>query len=90
MRQKKDFTLREVCGQSVIVAEGLKAIDFGKLVSLNSTAAWLWKKADELGEFTAEQLADALTETFSVEKDQTLQDVNALLKDWKEIGIIED
>ena len=29
MKQKKGFTLREVCGQKVVVAEGLEAINFG-------------------------------------------------------------
>ena len=47
MKQKKGFVLREVCGEKVIVAEGLETINFGKLISLNETAALLWKKAME-------------------------------------------
>ena len=90
MKQKKGFALREVCGKKVVVAEGLEAINFGKLVTMNDTAAWIWKKAEELGEFDADQLADAVCETYHVEKDQALQDVVNLLKEWKEIGIIED
>jgi predicted transcriptional regulator len=90
MKQKKGFTLREVCGQKVVVAEGLEAINFGKLVTLNETAAWIWMKATELGEFNAEQLADAVCETYPVERDRALQDVISLLSEWQQIGIIED
>lgn len=90
MKQKKGFTLREVCGQKVVVAEGLEAINFGKLVTLNETAAWIWIKATELGEFNAEQLADAVCETYPVERDRALQDVISLLSEWQQIGIIED
>ena len=35
MRIKNDFVLREVCGENVIMCEGLKAIDFRKILALN-------------------------------------------------------
>ena len=60
MKQKKGFVLRTVCGENVIVGEGLETVNFGKLISLNESAAYLWKKAGELGDFTSQQLADAL------------------------------
>ena len=53
MKQKEGFVLREICGEKVVVAEGLKVVDFGKMVSMNDTATWLWEKCTELGDFTA-------------------------------------
>ena len=41
MNIKKGFVLREVCGEHVIVGEELGAVNFGKLLALNETAAWL-------------------------------------------------
>ena len=56
MKIKKGFVLREMCGENIVAGEGLEHINFNKLVSLNSTAAFLWKKvADQ--ELTAEQMA---------------------------------
>ena len=52
MKIKNGFVLREVCGERVIVGEGLEAINFGRLLCLNETAAWLWKEAKELGNYT--------------------------------------
>ena len=89
MKLKKGFVLREVCGENVIMGEGLETVNFNKLINLNETAALLWKKATELGDFTAEQLADALTETYEVSREQALSDAEALTARWKEVGLIE-
>ena len=89
MRQKKGFVLRDICGEKAIVGEGVETVNFGKLISLNDTAAWLWEKAAELGDFTLEQLADAICEEYDVERSQALSDIQNILDTWKEIGLIE-
>ena len=89
MRLKKGFVLREVCGEKIIAGEGLETINFNKLISLNDTAAMLWKKAEALGEFTTEQLADALTEEYEVSREQALGDVEKLIAGWMEAGVVE-
>lgn len=81
--------LRTVCGEKVIVGEGLGAIDFGKLVSLNDTAAWIWEKAGEQGEFNVDTLAAALCEAYEVDADTARADVGKLLAQWQELGIVE-
>ena len=90
MKQKKGFTLRQVCGENVIVGEGLEAINFGKLISLNESAAFLWKQATEPGEFTPQQLADALQQEYEVSDEQALTDVNRIVKEWQKVGIVEE
>jgi hypothetical protein len=89
MRQKKGLVLRDVCGEKVIIGEGLEAVDFGRLMCLNDTAAWLWEKASEMGEFSVEGLAEALLEEFEVTKEQALHDVKDIVDKWEENGIIE-
>lgn len=89
MKQKEGFVLRTVCGEHVIVGEGLGTIDFGKLISLNETAAWLWGKAGEMGDFTIEKLAEALCEEYDVDAQQARDDVEKMVRQWQEIGIIE-
>ena len=89
MKLKKGFVLREVCGENVIIGEGLETVNFGKIINLNETAAMLWKKAAELGDFNAEQLADALTDTYEVSREQALSDVETLTARWQEAGLIE-
>jgi len=89
MRQKKGFVLRTVCGENVIVGEGLETINFGKLISLNESAAYLWKRATDMGDFTAQQLADALQEEYEVSSEQALNDVERIISEWQKVGIVE-
>ena len=89
MRIKKGFVLRKVCGENVIVGEGLGAINFGKLLSLNDSAAWLWQQALEMDDFTIEALAEKLCEEYDVEPDEARQDVTEILAEWQNIGVVE-
>ncbi len=89
MKQKNGFVLREVCGENVIVGEGLGAVDFGKLISLNETAAFLWKTAGEQGDFNVDSLTSALCEAYEVSEEQARADVKGIIDEWQKIGIIE-
>ena len=89
MRIKKGFVLREVCGERVIIGEGLGAINFGKMLSLNETAGWLWKQAQEMGDFTVEALADKLCEEYDVDADEARKDVSDIIAEWQNVSVIE-
>lgn len=90
MKIKSGFVLREVCGEHVIIGEGLEVVTFGKLLSLNETAVWLWKQAELQGDFTISSLADALCEEYDVTPDEAHDDIADIIKGWKDIGIIVD
>jgi predicted transcriptional regulator len=89
MKIKKGFILRTVCGENVIVGEGLDAINFGRMLCLNETAAWLWKQAVEQGDFTVESLAKALCDEYDVSPDQALADVKETINQWTELKVVE-
>lgn len=89
MKIKKGFVLRTVCGENVIVGEGLDAINFGRMLSLNETAAWLWKQAQQQGDFTAQSLAEALCAEYEVTPEQALSDIKETIDNWTELGVVE-
>ena len=89
MRIKKDFVLREVCGENVIMCEGLKAIDFRKMLALNESAAWLWKEAQAQGDFTVESLIARLCEEYDVTAEEARSSVMDLLGKLENEGVIE-
>ena len=89
MRQRKGLVLRDVCGEKVIIGEGLEAVNFGRLMCLNDTAAWLWEKASEKGDFILEDLAEKLCEEYEVSTEEAIQDVTAIVDKWKEADIVE-
>lgn len=89
MKLKEGFVLRQVCGENVITGEGLGAINFGKLLALNETAAWLWKEAEAQSNFTVDSLADKLCEEYDVTAEQAHQDVADIIRKWQEVEVIE-
>jgi hypothetical protein len=89
MKIKNGFVLRQVCGENVIVGEGLNAINFGKMLALNETAAWLWQQAQAMGEFTIEALADKLCNEYEVTPDEARRDVAAIIDEWKAVNVVE-
>ena len=89
MKLKKGFVLREVCGENVIMGEGLDAVNFGRLLCLNETAAWLWKQAQEMGDFTVEALAAKLCEEYDVTTEVAQKDVAAVVSQWQKENVVE-
>jgi len=89
MKAKKGFNLREVCGEQIIVAEGKENIDFSNIISMNESSAYLWKKVQQMESFTADELAQLLTEQYEVEYEVALNDATTLADQWVEAGIVE-
>lgn len=88
MKTKDGFILREMCGENIITGEGLEHINFNKLISLNSTAAFLWNAV--VGkEFTAESMAQLLVEEYGIDMELALKDSTALCESWIQAGIAE-
>ena len=90
MRIKNEFVLREVCGERVIVGEGLGAVNFGKLLVLNESAAWLWQQAQNMGDFTIESLAEKLCEEYEVTADEAKADVTDIIASWRSVNVIAE
>ncbi len=88
MRIKKDFNLREVCGEYIIVAEGKENIDFCNIISMNESSAYLWKEIQNL-DFEAEDLAELLVNQYDVDKATALRDATTLMQQWFDAGIVE-
>jgi hypothetical protein len=89
MKIKNGFVLREVCGENVILGEGLNAIDFGKMLALNESAAWLWKEAKAQGDFTIDSLAAKLCEEYNITIDEARQDVSDIIAEWQSVDVME-
>ena len=86
MKIKEGFVLREMCGEHIVTAEGLENINFNKLISLNETAAFLWKAL--IGkEFTVEEMAQLLVDEWGIDMELALKDSENLCKAWEDAGI---
>lgn len=88
MKTKKGFNLRQVCGENVIVSEGVENIDFSSIISMNESSAYLWNNIQGK-EFDKNDLVELLTQEYDVDADTAAKDVEALVAQWLKAGIIE-
>lgn len=87
MKIKEGFVLREMCGENIVTAEGMEHINFNKLISLNSTAAYLWESLSGK-EFTIEDMAGLLVEKYGIDMELALKDSENLCKAWQDAGVM--
>ena len=88
MKTKKGFTLRSLGNEYILVADGLEVVDFNRMVSMNDSAALLWKEIDGK-EFDADTLADILVDNYDISRETAQRDVAVLLQSWQKAGIVE-
>lgn len=89
MKTVEGFILRSLAKEYIITAEKVQNINFNKLISLNESAAYLWKSVDGK-EFDAKTLADLLVERYEIDYETALHDSEAIIVKWKEAGIVTD
>ncbi|MBQ8957457.1 MAG: PqqD family protein [Bacteroidales bacterium] len=89
MRTKKGFNLRTLGNEFVLTAEGLEVSDVNKMVSMNASAAFLWKEV-EGKDFDAETLTGLLLGEYDIDREVAEKDAARLVRTWKEANIVED
>lgn len=89
MKTIPGFTLRPLGKEFIITAESIKQINFNKMISLNESAAYLWKSVDGK-DFTPEDLADLLVERYEIDRETALRDSEAIAAKWLEAGIVTE
>ena len=87
MKIKEGFILRSICGEYVVVGEGLTQVNFNKMLSLNASAAYLWEQAQGK-EFSKEDLVQFLLDQYEVSPEQAAADVDKLLAIWIKEGVV--
>lgn len=88
MKKKKGFSLRDICGEKIIIAEGRENIDFSKIISMNDSSAYLWTSIGDK-EFSKEELTELLTNEYEIDEETAQKDVCTLVNQWLDAGIIQ-
>lgn len=89
MKAKEGFRLRTLGREHIIVGEGLSQVNFNKMISLNSSATYLWESIQGK-DFTVQDLAQLLVDKYEIDMDRAMKDSDAIAKAWLEAGITEE
>ena len=89
MKIVEGFRLRPLGKEFIVTPESVAQINLNKMISLNSSAAYLWKSV-EGKEFTAETLRDLLLERYDVSEEIAMRDAENIARTWIEAGIAQE
>lgn len=89
MKVSSDFILREIAGEFILVPVGSAAAQFNGLITLNETARTIFLALAQ--ECTVEELTDAVTAEYEVDRETARADVEEFLRQLREVGaLVED
>lgn len=89
MRFKKGYRLRSLGQEYILIAEGLEAVDFSRMISMNESAAFLWKEVEDK-DFDAEMLTSLLMDNYDIARETAQNDVAGLIESWSTAGLLEE
>ncbi len=75
-------------GQNIVLAEGNNSDNFGKIISLNSSATMLWN-ALQGKNFEIADAADLLVKTYEIDRSQALEDATHIINLMADKGLLE-
>lgn len=87
MRVEKDFILREIAGDYVIIPTGNMVLTFNGLISVNEVGASLWKMLQE--DVTIEDLVAGVLEEYNVDEETAREDIQEFLDELIEAQVIK-
>lgn len=77
MKIEKDFVLREIAGEYIIIPTGQMALQFNGLITVNEIGVFLWKMLQE--GTTEEELVAAVLEEYEVDEELARKDIREFL-----------
>ena len=86
MKLKDGFLLREIAGR-IVVLPVEDSMNLNLMISLNSTGRFLWERLKTGA--SAQELKEALMETYDVSEELAQSDVDAFIEKLSENGFLE-
>ena len=89
MKINTNCKLREIAGETIVVNQGVTEANLTRIISLNASAKLMWEKL--VGkEFTLDEAANVLTETYGIDKEQAVKDATVWVDALKKCNVLED
>lgn len=77
MRINKEFVLREIAGDYVIIPTGQTVLEFNGLITVNEVGVSLWNMLQK--EVTEDDLVKGILEEYEVEEDVAREDIREFI-----------
>ncbi len=87
MKTKEGFVLRSIAGSHIVVPIGAASLDFNGMITLNESAAFLWKRIEAGAEI--DELVNALLAEYEVDEATARACTVDFVQKLKEAGCVE-
>ena len=87
MRVDKEFVLREIAGDYIIIPTGKTVLDFNGLITVNEVGASLWNMLQN--EVSLDQLVQGILDEYEVEEEVAREDIQEFLNTLEKSGILK-
>lgn len=87
MKVEKEFVLREIAGDYIIIPTGKTVLDFNGLITVNEVGASLWNMLQE--EVSLDDLVRGILNEYDVEEETAREDIQEFLTSLETGGILK-
>lgn len=88
MRVEKEFVLREIAGDYIIIPTGKTVLEFNGLITVNEVGVSLWNMLQK--ETSLDELVQGILEEYDVEEDVAREDIQEFLDTLITAGILTE
>lgn len=88
MKIRKEFVLREIAGDYIIIPTGKTTLAFKGLITVNEVGAALWKMLQS--EKSLDELVKGILDEYDVEEGVAREDIQEFLETLSKNGILEE
>ena len=89
MRIKKQYKVREMAGEHVVIMQGTIGSDLTRIISLNASALYLWQ-AVEGKDFDTNIVAQLLAEEYGIDDQIAATDAQRWIDKLADCGLLEE
>lgn len=87
MKIVKDFILREIAGETVLIPTGDTSQEFNGMLTLTESAAFIWENLEKVD--SLEEMISLILENYEVEEALAKQDIIGFITTLLNAGIVQ-
>lgn len=88
MHASKDYLLREIAGETILIPSGAAAQKFNGLVTLNELGSFIWNTLSE--DLTLEAITARIIDAYEIDAATAQADAEEFLAELRKVGALED
>lgn len=89
MKLKKEYKVRSMAGENVVIMQGTANCDMTRIISLNDSSLLLWNELQGK-EFEVADVANLLVETYEIDTEIAERDARAWVEKLQECNLIDN